>query len=149
MHISIKQFNDEQKLWYGKLLVATIKADDVVDESELDYLIQAFNFLKPDQKQLLSQLLKLPQQLPGLENIPEGLDPKQLLTIYTQLVMVSVADTKLTVKEQSFLNKVRSWFGFAGQLEKDLNQWTSDVLDLVKRRQQLLEAAHSAPPEAE
>lgn len=148
MHVSIKQFNDEQKLWYSKLLIATIKADDVVDEAELDYVIQAFNFLKPEQKQLLSQLLKLPQQLPGLEKIPPGLDHKMLLTIYTQMVMVSVADTKLTVKEQSFLNKVRGWFGFTGELEKDLNQWTSDVLDLVKRRQQLLESCEQPPAEA-
>ena len=148
MHVSIKQFNDEQKLWYGKLLIATIKADDVVDEAELDYLIQAFNFLKPDQKALLSQLLKLPQQLPGLEHIPEGLTHKMLLTIYTQLVMVSVSDTKLTIKEQSFLNKMRGWFGFTGQLEKDLNQWTTDVLDLVKRRQQLMDAPEQPTAEA-
>jgi len=140
MHLAIQGLNEEEKFWYGKLLVAVINADGQVHENEIDFLILAMHFLKGEQQTQLRQMMKLKTELPGLEKIPQGLERDQLLMIYTNLVMVAVADSTLSIKEQTFLNRVRGWFVFNAKLEKSLEQWTSDVFDVVKQRDSLLKS---------
>ncbi len=144
MHLAIQHFNEEQKFWYAQLLVSVIKADGIIHEAELDYLILALHFLNLKDQARIKQILKLPTDLPGLQRIPEGLTQEDLIKIYTQLVLVAIADTNFSVKEQSKLTHIRIWFRFNHQTEENLQTWTEDIFTLMQQRNQLLANSNQA-----
>ena len=135
MYVPVKRFNAEQKLWFGRLLVEAIKSDGVVDQIEMNYLLSILQFLSPEQKTQVTQILKMKGTLPGLQNIPEGLTQEDLGNVYSQLVLVIVSDSKFTVAEHAFLDRVRSWFNFPPEIETSFVNWTDQMLVTTKVRQ--------------
>ncbi len=141
MEVPVRDFNDEQRLWYGYLVASAVKADGAVDPSEIEFLIKALHFLDPKQKNMVQQYLKTVPLLPGLEKVPAGLNRKQLAVVYTELIWVIIADGVLTKSEKLFLQTVAVWFEFSNDYTGKLLQWGEQMLKAEKYRRVIVEKA--------
>ena len=140
MYVPVKKFSPDQKLWFGKLIVEAIKSDGNIDQDEMNNLLSVLHFLTPEQKSHVTQVLKMQGKLPGLQNVPEGLTKEDLGNIYTQLVVIVVSDSKFTVSEHAFLDRVREWFEFGADIEQKFIEWTEEMLKVTKSRQEIMDA---------
>lgn len=138
MNVPLNEFNAEQRLWYAYLIASATKADGAVDPSEVEFLINALHFLDPAQKNEVQAYLKKDALLPGLSNIPPGINQKHLVMIFTDLIWVIVSDGKLTQAEKDFLKTAANWFNFETDLQTKLLQWGEQMLKAEKFRRDII-----------
>ncbi len=138
MFVPLHKFNEDQRLWFGKLLVEAIKSDGDVEREEVTLLLTTIEFLTPRQKKLIAEIFKIKGSMPGLHNIPKGITDRHLIDIYCQLVVVVAADSDLSNPEHVFLAQVREWFAFTPEMTVKLIDWSENMAKVILERHEMI-----------
>ncbi|MDX2469656.1 MAG: TerB family tellurite resistance protein [SAR324 cluster bacterium] len=138
MFVPLHKFNEDQRLWFGKLMVEAIKTDGDVEREEVTLLLMTIEFLTARQKKLIAEIFKIKGSMPGLHNIPKGITDRHLIDIYCQLVVVVAADSDFSSTEHAFLAQVREWFLFTPEMIVKLTDWSENMTKVIADRHEMI-----------
>jgi len=139
MTIDISKLDQTQIVWYAKLVVTAVLADDEIAPSEVKFVKDILKFIDDKAAQAkLIQLLEQKKMPPFLEQPPAGLDKFQLAEVLTQLIEICISDLELIVREEELLKKISVVFDFQEMYTRELIAWGKDGLETKGFQQKLI-----------
>ncbi|MDT8445473.1 MAG: hypothetical protein RRB13_01095 [bacterium] len=141
MHISVDKFSDAQRRWYVELIVQAIRVDGVVDIDEMDFIFRMLHFLDQKERLWVNQMLRSKTPVDATQVPPDGFSLAALASIFSELILLMVADAKLTSKERNFLLVTAEKCSIPASTTKELMDWGERVYDLERERRQILARA--------
>ena len=110
----VEHMSSTEKNWFASSIAGMIVADGHADQTELDFLKEAINFL--DNKEEISQIMAIIKNgnLPELS--PLEIDPKQAFLMLKYLSQLMVADSDLSSKEIEFFLSTGRFLGFSNEI---------------------------------
>ena len=110
----VEHMSSSEKNWFASSIAGMIVADGHADQTELDFLKEAINFL--DNKEEISQIMAIIKNgnLPELS--PLEIDPKQAFLMLKYLSQLMVADSDLSSKEIEFFISTGRFLGFSNEI---------------------------------
>ena len=129
---NVEEMSAAEKKWFAHSIAGMVVADGRTDQSEMNFLKEAINFL--DDKEEVSKIMNVIKEgkTPGMSSLE--IDPKQAFLMLKYLAQLMVADADLATKEISFFllsgrllgfnNEIltKFWKSARALLEKDLPQ---------------------------
>ncbi len=136
MESFFSELSQEQLIWYSKLLVKVVLADNIITPSELKYIKSVLSRIEDQgqRKTLVSFLEKNVE--PPLEQ-PKDLSPTLRAKIFILLTKVVISDNEFEEAEKKLLKKIAAVFDFYPGYTKDVIEWACDGV-LIKEIQQEL-----------
>lgn len=110
----VEHMSSTEKNWFASSIAGMIVADGHADQTELDFLKEAINFL--DKKEEITQIMAIIKNgiLPELS--PLEIDPKQAFLMLKYLSQLMVADSDLSSKEIEFFLLTGRFLGFNNEI---------------------------------
>jgi len=139
MTLDISKFEQDQIVWYAKLVVTAVLADESIAPSEVKFVKGILKYIedKPVQAQLI-QLLEAKKMPLLLEQPPAGLDKFQLAQVYTNLIEICISDLELIEREKDLLRKIAVVFDFQSMYARELLSWGELGLEAKAFQQKLI-----------
>jgi len=110
----VEHMSSTEKNWFASSIAGMIVADGHADQTELEFLKEAINFL--DNKEEITQIMAIIKNgnLPELS--PLEIDPKQAFLMLKYLSQLMVADSDLSSKEIEFFLSTGRFLGFSNEI---------------------------------
>ncbi len=139
MITNVEELNQEQRIWFAELIIATILSDDEVRLAELDRVREITSYIdSPEEKKRLFKLLES-EEKPELK-APEKLDKNQLSVIFVELIHLVIADKVFDDGESRLLTEIAELFDFTENYFKELMKYCSEGLAWKQAQDSLLGA---------
>ena len=124
----VEHMSSAEKNWFASSIAGMIVADGRADQTELEFLKEAINFL--DNKDEISQIMAIVKNgtLPNLS--PLEIDSKQAFLMLKYLAQLMVADSDLSSKEIEFFLLVGKFLGFSDEI---LSKFWKSARSLLER----------------
>jgi len=137
---NLEEMSEAEKTWFAHSIAGMVVADGHTDQSEMNFLREAINFLHD--KEEISNIMTVIKEGKIPEMGPLDIDPKQAFLMLKYLAQLMVADADLATKEISFFllsgkllgfnNEIltKFWKSARALLEKDLPQGIIETANL-------------------
>ena len=137
---NVEEMSAAEKTWFAHSIAGMVVADGRADQSEMNFLREAINFLHD--KDEISNIMSVIKAGKIPEMGPLDIDPKQAFLMLKYLAQLMVADADLATKEISFFilsgkllgfnNNIltKFWKSARALLEKDLPQGIIEVANV-------------------
>ena len=124
----LEHMSSAEKNWFASSIAGMIVADGRADETELEFLKDAINFL--DNKEEINQIMAIVKNgtLPDLS--PLKIDSKQAFLMLKYLAQLMVADSDLSSKEIKFFLSTGKFLGFSDEI---LTKFWKSARSLLER----------------
>ena len=111
---NIEQMSSAEKNWFASSIAGMVAADGRADQSELNFLKEAINFL--ENKDEINKIMSVVKTGRPPEMGPLDIDPKQAFLMLKYLAQLMVADSDLSSKEIGFFLSTGKFLGFSNQI---------------------------------
>lgn len=137
MPLDLTKLNQEQLVWYAKLLISVVLADEQIAASEVKFIKGILKHVEDQQLQKSLVNMLETRQIPTLEQ-PKGLDKFQLAEILAQLIEICISDLEFQKKEEELIRKAARVFDFHDMYTRELILWGQDGLAAKAAQQKLI-----------
>ncbi|MDT8447435.1 MAG: hypothetical protein RRB13_11140 [bacterium] len=138
MSVPVNLLKPDQRFWYAQLVVAAILADGEIDASEVEFLRGVIGVVKePVARQALLAHIEA-KQPPPVHEPPSAIPDQILAAIFTELILICIADVDFAVEERTFLEEVAGVMSFTPAYLKMLMNWLEDGLRWKRAQSELL-----------
>jgi len=124
----IEHMSSAEKNWFASSIAGMIVADGRADETELEFLKEAINFL--DNKDEISKIMAIVKSGTLPELGPLEIDSKQAFLMLKYLAQLMVADSDLSSKEIEFFLLTGKFLGFSNGI---LSKFWKSARSLLER----------------
>ena len=124
----VEHMSSAEKNWFASSIAGMIVADGRADETELEFLKEAINFL--DNKEEINQIMAIVKNGTLPELSPLEIDSKQAFLILKYLAQLMVADSDLSSKEIEFFLLIGKFLGFSNEI---LSKFWKSARSLLER----------------
>ena len=135
--VPIHCFNNDQKNWYARVLIASIACDGVLDRGEIAFIKMATDFVE-DQKEKQRLLAFLRNRMsPPIGEVPDI--PLDILgQIFVESMLIISANESINYKEQVFLSRLAAICGFSEEKFNHLLQWCHRGINWKREKNNLI-----------
>ena len=124
----VEHMSSAEKNWFASSIAGMIVADGRADQTELEFLKEAINFL--DNKDEISQIMAIVKSGTLPELSPLEIDSKQAFLMLKYLAQLMVADSDLSSKEIEFFLVTGKFLGFSDEI---LSKFWKSARSLLER----------------
>ena len=110
----VEHMSSAEKNWFASSIAGMIVADGRADQTELEFLKEAINFL--DNKEEISQIMAIVKNGTPPELSPLEIDSKQAFLMLKYLSQLMVADSDLSSKEIEYFLITGRLLGFSNEI---------------------------------
>ena len=110
----VEHMSSAEKNWFASSIAGMIVADGRADQTELEFLKEAINFL--DNKEEISQIMAIVKNGTPPELSPLEIDSKQAFLMLKYLSQLMVADSDLSSKEIEYFLIIGRLLGFSNEI---------------------------------
>ena len=110
----VEHMSSAEKNWFASSIAGMIVADGRADQTELEFLKEAINFL--DNKEEISQIMAIVKNGKPPELSPLEIDSKQAFLMLKYLAQLMVADSDLSSKEIEYFLLTGRFLGFSDEI---------------------------------
>ena len=110
----VEHMSSVEKNWFASSIAGMIVADGRADQTELEFLKEAINFL--DNKEEISQIMAIVKNGKPPELSPLEIDSKQAFLMLKYLAQLMVADSDLSSKEIEYFLLTGRFLGFSDEI---------------------------------
>jgi uncharacterized tellurite resistance protein B-like protein len=110
----IEHMSSAEKNWFASSIAGMIVADGRADQTELEFLKEAINFL--DNKEEISKIMAIVKNGTPPELNPLEIDSKQAFLMLKYLAQLMVADSDLSSKEIEYFLLTGRFLGFNNEI---------------------------------
>ncbi len=137
MSVPVHTLNKEQKIWYSRMVIGAILADDEISPSEIDFLKQVVAVVDtPAEKKELMQMISSKNK-PSLVE-PPGIGKEILAAVFVELLLIMISDLDFADKEKEFMKEVSQLFGLKESYFIELMNWAEEGLQWKESQRQLI-----------
>jgi len=140
MTVPVQILSEEQRIWYGKLVVSAILADGNIDAAEIQFLKQVMETLKSpaSKKEILGYIET--KVAPPLVKPATAIPDQILAAIYLELILVCISDSDFDQTERDFLVQAAEMMEFTSDYRNKMNYWLEEGLEWKLQQQEMLPA---------
>ena len=124
----VEHMSSAEKNWFASSIAGMIVADGRADQTELEFLKEAINFL--DNKDEISKIMAIVKSGTLPELSPLEIDSKQAFLMLKYLAQLMVADSDLSSKEIEFFLLTGKFLGFSDEI---LSKFWKSARSLLER----------------